>query len=69
MNDHTERPTVVFVERHPERVTTGWFHVRVQYPGTKPHTLVSVPSEAEAVRAARGYATRYGWEFIDGGAA
>lgn len=55
--------TTVFVEHHPERTATGWFHVRVRYPGAKPHTLVSLPTEAEAVKAARGYAIKHGWTF------
>lgn len=58
--------TVVFVERHPERATTEWFRVRVQYPGAKPTTLLSVPTEDEAVKAARGYAAKYGWRFEQG---
>lgn len=51
----------VFVERHEQRSTVEWWRVRVQYPGSKPHTLLSVPTEDEAVKAARGYAAKYGW--------
>lgn len=61
----SERATV-FVEEHPERVGVTWFHVRCRYPGARPHTLLSVPTRAEAVKAAHGYAKRYDWTLLEG---
>lgn len=54
--------TTVFVE---QTGPGGWWQVKVQYPGTKPHTLVSMPDREEAERAARGYALKYGWVFVE----
>ena len=50
----------VFVEEN-ER---GWWQVRVRYAGAeRPFTLVVVPTEAEAVTAARGYSVIHDWRF------
>lgn len=52
--------TVVYVEEN-ER---GWWAVRVRYAGAeRAHTLVVLPTEDEAVTAAKGYAALHGWTF------
>lgn len=51
--------TRVYVE---EADNSRW-RVRVQYPNGEPVTLLSTPSEEEAIRAARGYAARYRWKY------
>lgn len=41
----------------------GWWQVRVRYPSADLYTLVSVRTQEEATRAARGYAVLHGWLF------
>lgn len=50
-----------------EQSDGGWWQVRVTYTGSKPTTLLSVPSREEAEDAARGYVAKYnGWTFEGG---